>query len=1023
MRTCQSCGKENPDDRDFCSCGEYLRWEPTGFVQAITPEMAAEAAAQATPKPPPDPAPAPPPPTPTARVTPAVPPQPESGNGQGNGHQAPPPPPPPPAPPAPAPPTANSLPAIQRVQPPAPSERPIARTLVRGAVPSQPAAPQQNEPATIVLRLPEGDPAKGETLHQAVEPGQRERVLALIRNQSGIVDNYDLRIEGMPQDWWSIHPGTVYLVPFGSGGTYEQEVEIHVHPPRGPEAEARVWDLQVVADSKANRSVAAQAPLALHIQPYVETATTLRPQRRKGRRKATYDVTVANKANAPVLIALDGEDPDGELRFGFNRPPVEIPSGSSVTSQMQVRPPKQIWIGRGRERRLEVKTVTGEEAAERAAAEPLGADVLQQQGPAPKKKWYRRRPPQVPGMYPPRVFKPQVYPPGVTVGPGGVNLRMPQVRGPQMQGPQMGGFNAQMGNQLKLPGRGGSSAPTGPLLPTQGTFAQKPWLPWWLIPLLLLLALLLFLLFRSLPQEVLVPKVTGEPSAFKAEEKLTKADLKLDPNQKEKVDDKVPAGSVIGQTPAAGEKTEKGQPVSILIAVGSGKVNVPNIVGLTAADAEKALREKNLTLGQASPQPVDPDGKIESQIPAANEVVKAGTPIDIFYPDPADAENKKKRADKEKEGGGGAGGGGGGGGEAAKDIVVPAIPKGATLDAFAKQLGDLGIVPVPVKQFNDAKPGTPFATEPPGGTKVAAGAKVRVLVSVGQPQVVFSNGKDVLRINGATGAKLDPVATSPQDETDPTWSADGTHVAYIRDGRVLLKNLEKKNSSAVELTPAGDRFANLAWAPTADVNLIAMSSDPEDGDSDLCLGNVKSDATDVNCIPEPSFAVIRALHWGPDGRSILGVGVKLPAGSGQFGIVRWRVKQGKPAFSPDTADWSKGRFVTDTEKAGKGVLDAEVSPDGKRLALISNQGSSAFRIWLADDPEDFALSSAKQTPVRACKLKWRGDSKALVIVQGDAACEEEVSTVQALDTDDVRNLKELNPTGNDPSFQPLTLGG
>ena len=126
-------------------------------------------------------------------------------------------------------------------------------------MPAQPpaAAPQPNEPATIVLRLPEGDPAKGETLHQAVEPGQRERVLALIRNQSGIVDNYDLRVEGMPEDWWSIYPGTVYLVPFGAGGTYEQEVEVHLHPPRGPEAEARVWDLQIVADSKAQRIVAA----------------------------------------------------------------------------------------------------------------------------------------------------------------------------------------------------------------------------------------------------------------------------------------------------------------------------------------------------------------------------------------------------------------------------------------------------------------------------------------------------------------------------------------------------------------------------------------------------------------------------------------------------------------------------------------------------------------------------------------------------------------------------------------------
>src|SRR3954447_25065802 len=218
MRTCQSCGKENPDDQDFCSCGEYLRWEPTGFVQAITPEMAAEAAAQAAPPKAPEPA-APP----NAHVTPAAPVQPEPANG--NGHA---PPAPPPAPPAPPPPTAASLPAIVPPTRAPAGQTPPAQTLVRRAVPSQPAAPEQQEPASIVLRVPDGDPAKGETLHQAVEPGQRERVLALVRNQSGIVDNYDIRVEGMPQDWWSVYPGTVYLVPFGAGGTYEQEVEIHL---------------------------------------------------------------------------------------------------------------------------------------------------------------------------------------------------------------------------------------------------------------------------------------------------------------------------------------------------------------------------------------------------------------------------------------------------------------------------------------------------------------------------------------------------------------------------------------------------------------------------------------------------------------------------------------------------------------------------------------------------------------------------------------------------------------------------
>src|SRR3954469_23460174 len=389
MRTCQSCGKENPPDQDFCSCGEYLRWEPTGFVQAITPEMAAQAQAEAAPPKPAEPvAPAPPPPAAPSEA--------------GNGHAAVPAPPPP----APAEPPRSTSPVKAAPPPPAQPPAPIPsipKTLVHGAVPppQMPAAAEAPEGATIVLRLRDGDPAKGETLHQGVEPGQREQVLAMVRNQSGIVDNYDLAVDGLPEDWYSIYPATVYLVPFGSGGTYEQEVEIHLHPPRGPEAEARVWELEIVADSKAMRTVAAAAPLALHVQPYIETTTTLRPQRKKGRRKATFDVTVTNRANAPVLVALDGEDPDGELRFGFNRPPSEIPAGAAVTSQMQVRPPKQIWIGRAREHRLEVQTIGGDEAAERPAAEPVSADVLLQAAPPPKKRWYKRRPPQVPGMYPP----------------------------------------------------------------------------------------------------------------------------------------------------------------------------------------------------------------------------------------------------------------------------------------------------------------------------------------------------------------------------------------------------------------------------------------------------------------------------------------------------------------------------------------------------------------------------------------------------------------------------------------------
>lgn len=1014
MRTCQSCGLENPPDRDFCECGEYLRWDPTGFVQAVTPEMlqqAADQAAAAAPAAPPapgqpaapPPAAAAPPPAPPAQVTPAAPPpppEPAAGNG---------------GPMTSGDPLGGSAPAAPPVPAPAPPPATVPRTAQQPAVPVPPPAPPVStvpadpDPAMITLRLPDRDASKEQTLATAIEPGQRERILGLVRNQSGIVDNYELRVEGLPEDWWSIYPDTVYLVPFGTGGTYEQEVEIHLHPPRSPEAEAKLWQLKVVAQSKAHDRQAAEAPFVLAIQAYTETTTKVRPERAKGRRKAEYDVAVENKANAPVLVALEGSDADGELVFGFNRPPQEIPPGATVQTGMQVRPPKQMWIGRPAERRFEVVTLTGEEAAERLAAEPMSAEQVAGQPAAPvRKRRFGRGGSSVPGVYGPKVYKPQVHAPGLQIGPGGINFRAPQVRGPQMSGPQMKGMNLDMaGLKGKMGGAGGGAPPiTGPLMPSQGVFRQKPWLPWWLVPIGLLAIVAAVALYLLIPRNVVVPDVVGSESAFAAEEKLNEAQLTLAPVQKERVAADAPPGSVIGQTPPAGEKAKKNAPVSLLIAVGNGQVTVPDISGMTLAEAEKALRAKKLSLGQANPTPPDPAGKISSQVPAAKETVKEGSPVDIFFPDPNGEKGGGKAGGAAAPGGAGGGGGG--------DIVIPAIGD-QTTEAFAKAVADDGLVPKPVRAFDESKSGTLFATDPPGGTKVKAGSSVKLLVSAGFPQLAFDDDKNILLVNGATGKKLDPIAKGPQREKDPTWSADGTRVAYVASGRVFLKNMEKPDEPALALTGAGEDFSDLAWAPTADVNLLAMSR-LKGTDRDLCLGQINADGLVPRCIAEPGFSVGTSIHWAPDGKAILGFGVKAP---GQFGIVRWRSK--KP-FSTDPQDWGKGRFQSDMAEVNKGAIDAAISPDGKQLAIISNAESNFFRLYIAK-PNDFLLTNAKPTTVRACKVAWRGDSLELVVMQADEACQERVGSLVRLSAKDPTNQTELNASGDNMVFQPTTPGG
>jgi beta-lactam-binding protein with PASTA domain len=616
---------------------------------------------------------------------------------------------------------------------------------------------------------------------------------------------------------------------------------------------------------------------------------------------------------------------------------------------------------------------------------------------------------------------------------------MPQMRGPQLRGPQLGSVNAgsmargKIGtpNLSNLRPGAGQSVQTGPLLPTQGLFRQRPWLPWWLVPLLALLLVLLFLLYKFvLPHNVVVPDVVGKKSAFEAEETLTKSKLILDPNQKTKVDDKVAPGTVVSQTPKKGTEAEKGAKVTILLAVGSGKVKVPSIVGQTATDADASLRKAELTLGQSAPPNAKQEDKIASQIPAEGQIVQKGTAINIFFPDPASEEAKKKAAEEAKKkaeanGGKDGGGGGGGAGGAAGQIRVPAI-EGQDTKTYAKTLADLGIVPVTKNAFSDAPVGKPFDTKPVPGSPVKAKQKVTVLISIGQPDVVYSNGKNILRINGANGSKLPAVADTDAEEKDPTWNPVGTHVAYTADGQLMLKDVTKDNTRPVPLRPASEHYGDLAWAPNPEANVIAMRSDPlNSDDNDLCFAEVRRDATDISCKAEPSFAPTRAMHWSQDGRTILSVGVPLPR-SGKFGIVRWTLKQGKQPFSPNEADWNKGKFVSDIDTAGKGVLDAAFSPDGKQIALVSNIGSSSFRLWLAENTgkaDDFLLTTAKATPTRACKVSWRSDSQVVIVVQGDALCGEEVSSLARVDVGSVRDERGLSAVGDDPSFRPPAAAG
>src|SRR4051794_4990786 len=115
-------------------------------------------------------------------------------------------------------------------------------------------------PVEVVAAAPEPVVIQHERVIIVLEPdtagvdaGGRTTLTASLRNQSGIVDSYELRVQGMPQPWWSAAPPALDLVPFGAdSGGYEGKTAISVHPPRSPEARAGQWEVQVVAVSRVS---------------------------------------------------------------------------------------------------------------------------------------------------------------------------------------------------------------------------------------------------------------------------------------------------------------------------------------------------------------------------------------------------------------------------------------------------------------------------------------------------------------------------------------------------------------------------------------------------------------------------------------------------------------------------------------------------------------------------------------------------------------------------------------------------
>ena len=350
--------------------------------------------------------------------------------------------------------------------------------------------------------------------------------------------------------------------------------------------------------------------------------------------------------------------------------------------------------------------------------------------------------------------------------------------------------------------------------------------------------------------------------------------------------------------------------------------------------------------------------------------------------------------------------------------MIPAFA-GKKPDAYAKEVGDLKLIPKVRKAFNDAEKGTIFRVNPEPGTKAKEGDTVTLFVSAGIPQVAFDNGKDVLRANGSNGAPLDPIAKGTQIEDDPTFSPDGESVAFTSDGQVFVRDLAKQDAAPVALTQKGERFSDLSWAPTGDQNVLALikreGDDAATAKTSLCFGTIDQDGMETRCRPPAPNLLGRKINWSANGKTLLVWGAT--PDFTQFGMIRYTNKE---PFSADPNKWQSKGFATDTTQPEQGALDAVPSPDGKELAVVSLGRSGRAELFVTTR-QDFLLQDAKRLGVGACKAVWRPDGKEILVVRADNCLNSVTGNLVRVPRKTPKDQRSLRLDGDNPAFQPLTV--
>jgi pSer/pThr/pTyr-binding forkhead associated (FHA) protein len=210
-----------------------------------------------------------------------------------------------------------------------------------GPAPSQPEA--AGPPVNVSLVGPA----------QPVAPGTVTTAALTIQNRGTVVDEFVVRVSGVPANWVRVSKERVPLLP-----NAQEQVIITFQPPRRAEAVASDHRFTVSVISREHHT-GVNTEGVLKVLPYLGFIMNLEPLRSR----RDFRLVAQNQGNSPVTYRLSGTDDEHGLLFNFSQDRLSLQPGQTLVVPLQVSPKVRPSIGTSQTRAFNIVAEAGDQSS------------------------------------------------------------------------------------------------------------------------------------------------------------------------------------------------------------------------------------------------------------------------------------------------------------------------------------------------------------------------------------------------------------------------------------------------------------------------------------------------------------------------------------------------------------------------------------------------------------------------------------------------------------------------------------